>query len=249
MVEMKHGREYFSPSQLKKLYLSTGNLNSYLAKVFKDTAAMDLGTAVHCALLEPDEFDKRIIVFDDTKIKEKIGGAKPASTKAYREFVSNFREVNLGKLIISKEAKDIIDRIVQNCAMTGVTDNFFTDGEAEKTIRGLVTDYDEDFEALCIIDYDRDDMSVDLKTTAKPLSKFKWDANDLGYDIQANLTHAQNGKEFVFVVVQTVEPFDVAVVTCSDYFMDRGKTKINKALLNYKSYEDEHTSQLIQFEL
>ena len=248
-LKLKHGKNYFSPSQLKKLYISIGQLQAYLTKQFTGTDAMKLGSAVHCVLLEPFDFDNRYIVLDDSKIVAEIGGARPTATKKYREWFNEFEAENKGKIFLTRKEKDIIDKIKQKCDISGITDTYFDSGEAENKITGTVIDFDQQFDALCIVDYDTEFMSVDLKTTSKPLHKFRYDANELGYDIQARLTNAINGKEFVFVVVQTVEPYDIGVFTCSESFMDRGKMKINKALDNYTEYEDNFSTQILSFEL
>jgi exodeoxyribonuclease VIII len=249
MLELKHGKNYFSPSQLKKLYISVGQLNAYLKKDYEQIQAMVLGSAVHTAILEPHYWDDRYVVMDNTLICAEIGGKRPTATKAYSDWMEQFQKDNIGKTILSQSEKDIVDKIQKKCALSGILDTYFSGGEAEKTITGVVKDYDEEFEALCIIDYDSDFQSVDLKTTSKPLNKFRYDANELGYDIQAKLTNSLNGKEFVFIVVQTVSPFDIGIFTCSDYFMNRGKDKINTALQNYKNYEDEYSIQILNFEL
>lgn len=249
MIELRHGRDYFSPSQLKKLYISIGQLNAYLKKAFQPTSAMDLGTAIHMRLLEPQKYAKTYVVMDDTDICAEIGGKRPTSTKKYAEWKAKLIEDNKGRILISTYDDYVINKIFQKCAMGGLIDTFMSDGEAEKTVRGVAKGFDDEFEALCIIDYDNPFFSVDLKTTSKPLHKFRYDANELGYDIQASVTNSLNGKEFVFIVVQTVEPFDVGVFTTSEAFMDRGKAKVNTALANYESYEDAHTSTVLNFEL
>lgn len=249
MIEMKHGRDYFSPSQLKKLFLSVGQLNAYLKKAFQSSSAMDLGTAVHMRLLEPSKYMETYVTIDDTEIKAEIGGKRPTSTKKYSDWLDKVKEDNKDKILLSTDDVYIIDTIYRKCAMSGVIDTFFTDGEAEKTVRGVASGFEDQFEALCIIDYDTEFQSVDLKTTSKPLHKFRFDANELGYDIQAAVTNAINDKDFVFVVVQTVEPFDIGIFTCSDAFMERGQWKVNQALENYKGYEDEYTSGVLNFEL
>lgn len=248
-LKLRHGKKYFSPSQLKKLYISVGQLNAYLSRDFQTTSQMEFGTLVHTLILEPHEFDSRYIVLDNSAICKEIGGARPTSTKKYAEWMESQLMIAGDKAIISKEDKDKAERIYDKAVMLGVIDTFFTGGESEKTVTGVSSGYDEDFDALCIIDYDSPFQSVDLKTTSKPLHKFRFDANELGYDIQASVTNSLNKKDFVFVVVQTVEPFDIGIFTCSEFFMNRGKQKVNTALANYSGYEDKYSSSLLNFEL
>jgi len=248
-IELTHGKDYFSPSQLKKLFVSIGAFKSYLSREYTSSKQMDLGTAVHMMLLEPLKYSETYVYIDDSEICSQIGGKRPTATKLYAEWYEKILSENVGKVLLSKEQVDILEKIKTNCDTTGVSDTFFTDGEAEKTVTGVASGFDEDFDALCIIDYDTDFMSIDLKTTSKPLSKFKWDANDLGYDIQAAVTKSINNKDFVFVVVQTVAPYDIGVFTTSEYFMNRGVDKVNTALNNYKFYSNDNCSQVLTFEL
>lgn len=252
MSKLKHGKDYFSPSQLKKLYLSVGQLNAYLKKTFKSTPAMELGSAVHMRLLEPEKYKETYYTIRqediDAKCKE-IGGKKPTATTKYKEWLNEIKEQNVGKIAISSYDSYVINKIYDNCHRNGIMDAYFSDGYPELTVKGDVEFEAGDFPALCIIDYDQIDVTIDLKTTSKPLHKFKYDANELGYDIQASLTNRINGKPFIFVVVQTVEPFDVGVFTCSDAFMARGAGKINTALGNYEGYVDSRSQDVIYSEL
>ena len=244
MIKLRHGRDYFSPSQLKKLFVSVSSLTSYLKKKWNTTSSMSLGTLVHCLILEPQEFSKRYIIIDDRDVCKEIGGARPSSTKKYKDWLSALSNDNKGKEFVSMKDMAIANKILSKCKATGIIDEYFTDGQAEVTVKGIANGYNEEFDGLCIIDYDTDFVSIDLKTTSKPLSKFK-----LGYDIQASVTNSLNGKDFIFVVVQTVEPYDIGIYTCSEFFMKRGKDKVNTALHNYKFYEDENSSQVFNFEL
>jgi len=244
-----HGREYFSPSQLKKLYISIGSFVSYLNKSYVSSPQMELGSAIHKRLLEPYLFDEQYIVIDDTEICAQIGGKRPKATKAYTEWYADFQLLHHDKIILSTEDSFIIEKIYEVADASGILDTVFNGGIAETEVKKIVKDYDVPFNALAIIDYDSKDFSYDLKTTSKPLHKFKYDANELGYDIQAALTNSINGKPFVFIVVQTVEPFDIGVFTCSKAFLDRGKEKINKALKNYEEYNEICVNQVLNFEL
>lgn len=248
LVEMEHGKEYFSPSQLKSLAKGADEFQIYLDREYSANAGMELGTLIHTLILEPQLFDKRYAVFDDAKIikdilltmpAEKRAKARPKSNKVYTSAVAEFKETAGRRKVISNDLFVQATAIVDKVKFSGIYDTFFTDGEAEVT-RTKTVDYEgTSFNALCIIDYDKKDMSVDLKTTSnKDLSKFKYDADGFGYDVQASVTNRINGKPFVFVVVQTVSPFKVGVFECSDYFMNRGKQKVLTGLNNYENWKE-----------
>jgi len=251
MLELKHGKDYFSPSQLKKLFVSLGAFNGYLKKVWQPTSSMELGTLIHHRLLEPEVYAEKYITIDDKDIRAEIGGKRPTSTKAYKEWRADAEEeaAKAGKTIISEFHDYLANKIYRETVLSGIYDQYLSGGEAEKKFFGDATGFDVDFPAHCIVDYLKEDVAVDLKTTSKPLDKFKYDANSMGYDVQASLTTDITKRPFVFVVVQTVEPYDIGVFTCSDEFYDRGDWKINKALDNYEGWENVHSSQIIYGEL
>ena len=248
VIDMEHGKEYFSPSQLKSLYKGADEFQMYLDRKYVANKGMELGTLIHTLILEPDMFDKRYAVFDDDAVidgilkempEEKRAKARPTTSKKYTNAVAEFKKEAGSKTVINKKLYDKAQSIVDKVKFSGVYDSFFTGGEAEVTKTKTVEYVNGVFNALCIIDYDKPHMSVDLKTTSnKDLSKFKYDADAFGYDIQASVTNRINGKPFFIVAVQTVEPYKIGVFECSIHFMQRGNDKVNKALLNYEAWKE-----------
>ena len=76
-------------------------------------------------------------------------------------------------------------------------------------------------------------LIVDLKTTRDASNKFKRDAYNLGYHIQAGwyahvLMNALNLNElpdFTFIAVENVEPYSASVFNCTSEFVEYGYTK------------------------
>lgn len=54
-------RDYISSSGLRRILHSPAHLQRYLLRQFESTSRLDLGTAVHCALLEPERFQREYI--------------------------------------------------------------------------------------------------------------------------------------------------------------------------------------------
>ena len=127
-LELKHGRDYFSPSQLKKLFVSVSSLTSYLKRKWQTTPSMMLGSLVHCLVLEPDEFSKRYVVLDDKDICKEIGGARPTSTKLYKEWLTELTDSNAGKEFVSMKDMAVANTILKKMTNTGVINEWFSDG-------------------------------------------------------------------------------------------------------------------------
>jgi hypothetical protein len=188
--------------------------------------------------LEADNIGK-MPIREDSKPIEKV-----TLSSIYKKWLAEETSRRGGKTPISGKDAIALKRIKDNLILSenALFDTFLTGGEAEKTIEETVVIGEGldavTFPALAIIDYDLPHVSIDLKTTSSTLDRFKWDAKKFGYDIQAKLTSSMNGKPFVFIVAQTVEPFDVGYFTCSGLFLQSGEGKILDAMENYQLWKD-----------
>ena len=76
-----------SYSSLKEFAKSPNHFIQYIERKFEASDAMIFGSAVHCAILEPDEFHNRYFVLDESEIMEELKDAKsPRATKAYKQW-------------------------------------------------------------------------------------------------------------------------------------------------------------------
>jgi hypothetical protein len=267
------GKKYLSPSQLKAAYKGVDEYDHYLNGKREESSSLSLGTLVHCLVLEPETFDDRYIVFDGRdKIKEilaksredlekkgkltpaeieaKISSSKPTATKEYKTFKAEFMSNTQGREVIDLNVYNTANTIKSKMVLSGIQDTYFSGGEAEKKTYGEIElSNGKVFDAMCIIDYARGDFNVDLKTTSeKDLSALKWSAIRYGYDIQAKTTEMLTGKPFVFVYVQTVEPYKIAVHTPSGVFMQSAEGKIEKAIETVESYIQGETMNILELD-
>ena len=183
----------------------------------KETAAMFLGTLTHCAILEPDELDKRFKVVSSRttkKGKEEAAEAEKAgmipTTQSDMDSAINMRKA----VFDNKEAKLHLSK-----------------GTAEKSFwrnddaTGLVMKARSDWEYGSTL--------VDLKTSrggASPKEFGKAVAN-FGYHLQArHYLNVTSFDRFIFIVVQSDWPYDVGLYELDEDAMQEGQRLCRKGL-------------------
>lgn len=181
-----------------------------------DTAAMALGRAIHCAVLEPYEFETRYALRPD---------GLDGRTKEGRAWLADVRERGLEALGVDdartvalvREAvreHEVAHRLLEGClyeqALTWVLDGIACKGRLDALDRGSI---------------------VDLKTT-RSLADFARDFARLSYHGQlawyadgARLAGAVDADARAYVVaVETSEPYDVAAFVLPDDVLELGRT-------------------------
>lgn len=231
---------FLSSSQLKKAVESHGTFRYEMSKSYEDKKwdknnPMDLGSLVHCLLLEPEMLDKEFgfIDIEGRSFRTNVDKAYLAQSLAHHE----------GKIVLSNCRK----KVAQEMAASALRHPFLAKmlsapGEAEMS--GY---YRDDFYGIDlrfrpdrkIFDLDGKPAILDLKTT-RNLDVFIKDAKwDRDYDLSAHMYIVGNEQvtgekdvPFYFGVVESVAPYRVAVYKCSEKFLEQGKRKYNKALGN-----------------
>jgi hypothetical protein len=192
----------------------------------KETKALYLGSAIHCAVLEADEFDSRYAAMPeglDRRTKE--GKALFSMLEAS------------GKTILSADDYLQVSRIAESVKRHETAQKLLTDGQAEvacfTTLDGL--------EAKCKCDYLRNDgIIIDIKTTedASPAGFAKSIAT-YGYHRQAAFYMdclQQEGiysPAFIFIAVEKSAPFAVGVYQLDDASIEKGRESNQAAMSLY----------------
>lgn len=118
--DLMSGEKTLSFSSMKAFRNSPSDFIDYVFREKKQTDAMLLGTLIHCLVLEPDEFDKRYTVLDDTDILSTLADSgNPRNTKVYKEWKANFLANCVGETITLKmkqQAEIIAGNITHNRA-------------------------------------------------------------------------------------------------------------------------------------
>lgn len=163
----------------------------YLNSPKMPTSAMELGSAIHCALLEPVTFMSQYVVEPEFTGLTKQGkeSKNSAEAKEKREaWISSLGDTQ----IISQENLDLINRIKSNCYRIPSVKEALETFEAEKT---LTWEYGLPMKARLDLVNLKENILIDIKTAtnADPIDFTKQSIN-LGYDVQ--LLHYARGVKF-----------------------------------------------------
>jgi exodeoxyribonuclease VIII len=191
----------------------------------KPTPQMLLGTAVHCAVLEPTTFNDRYAV-------------APACDKRTKEGKAIWSDLEASKkLILSASDYELVEGMSQSVLNHETASKLLAAGDPEVTV---FTDI-EGIPAKARLDWYRNGIILDLKTTvaADPDSFSKSCAN-FSYAIQnAFYIDCCNsiGLEchtFLFICVESNSPHQVAIYELDDRSIEWGRDHYKAALNKYR---------------
>lgn len=162
------------------------------------TAAMKLGSLVHCAVLEPSELASR------------YGVCGPRNTKAGKEQAEQMAAAGI-------EAVTASDMLTANCMADSVhrhpaASALLAQGKAEQSF--WWDDIATGLRCKCRPDWFDGFTVVDLKTTTDASPKgFARSIAGFSYHVQAShyLAGLPDAKQFIFIAVETTAPYAVAV--------------------------------------
>jgi len=193
------------------------------------TPAMILGSAVHTATLEPDKFADEFVCAPEINRRTKAGKAEWEQLQADNEDKTVLSAADHATAIAMAEA-------VKSHPVAG---NILADGEAETSI----FHHDERTGELVKVrpDWIVEDCLVDLKTTQDcSIDAFSKACLNFRYYVQSamymDIVTAQTGRNinnFIFIVVEKVEPYNVSVYVADNDMIAFGREEYRKDLESY----------------
>lgn len=208
-----HAVEALSKSGMSELLRSPAHYQAWLRQANEPTAAMQLGTALHCAVLEPDKFSSTYVVNpDDIDFRTKEG-------KAWKESV-------IGMEILSTE-----DAIKVN-GMRAAINRVWTVGNADVEL-SIFTESGVPMKAR--LDCLQDGVIYDIKTTqdARPDAFMRTVAN-YKYHLQAaHYMRMAEVSKFCFIAVETEPPHGVGLYWLDDAWIMEGERLRDRAIQVY----------------
>lgn len=199
---------------------------NYLDGETPTNEAFLIGSALHCMVLENQEFDNRYAITPSVDKR----------TKAGKEIFTEFSEKNEGKDILTTSQYNKIDAMYKSILGSENSMNLLSGGEAEQIYcwKNVVHN------TLCKgkIDYinKKDGYIVDVKTMQSvDIQSFTEFAEKYNVFQQAAFyLHGTGMKDFYFIAVSKNGPMSVAVYKLRQSSIDKGKVSFNIALSDYK---------------
>jgi exodeoxyribonuclease VIII len=203
------------------------------------TKAMLIGSAVHSAVLEPDDFARKYMILPELNLRTNAGKEK-------LEELSNHARAN--KLsIISKDDYELCKLMKETVWKHPAASVLLSDGIAEQRIdwtKEILSEDGEFIEVACKSKPDwqsHNGFIVDLKTTedASPagFAKSVWNYR---YHVQAPFyadayehKYGEPPRGFIFIAVEKSPPYAVALYFAPPSMMDKGRSTYERDLRTY----------------
>jgi hypothetical protein len=197
----------------------------------KETAALIIGSAVHCAVLEPSEFGKRYAIAPKVDKRTKDGKA------AYEAFVADAGE----RIVIDADTATLAERIMTSVLRYKPAAYLLKEGIAEQPI--FWTDTQTEVECKAKPDWITDGgIIVDLKTTedaspvgfARSVKKYRYDVQAAFYSDGYEQSTGKTCNGFMFIAVEKAPPYLVAVYFVGSEDLNNARQRYRENLLAYK---------------
>lgn len=209
----------FSKSDLDKIHRSIAHYLEAKANPSEPTPALVMGAAIHTAVLEPDEFERRYI-------------SAPAGidrrTKDGKAAWAEFETAAAGREVLGAEDAANIARIRDSVLSHPVASQMLVGGYAEHSV--FWEDLETDQLCKCRPDYWRQDgVIIDLKTTTDAtFYAFQRSIAQYRYHVQAAMLldgvgSVAEAQYVVFLAVEKEPPYAVAI-----YAMDPASIKTGR---------------------
>lgn len=206
------------------------------------TDAMQLGTAIHCAILEPSKFQANYVCMpafhlDSANVTQGGKQTKSKATSYYKAMVEEFEKDNSDKIILSEYDMHRIIRCVQEVAAKPGLSNLIDSCQKEVELYGEI----DGVACKGRVDLVRDGYLADLKTTndAEPRA-FGRTYGNLNYSFKLAFYREladQNGYQIESVQViaqETSGDYDTVVYDVPPLALDVAFRKVRSVLAQYQ---------------
>jgi hypothetical protein len=226
--EAYHQLKAVSPSQIKVLGRSPLHyFDQFLAddrEKKPPTSAMQLGTALHTAVLEPELWDATVAIPPHSFDRR---------TKVGRELAAAFEAESAGKLVLSPEDADQVRRMA-DAVRRHPAARFLLELPGRREASYTWTDSATGLQCKTRPDWHSEDrrIVVDVKTTRDASQvEFAKSIANFDYHLQAAWNQdALGAEQFLAIAVENERPYAVAVYPASGAMIAAGQRRIQAAM-------------------
>lgn len=225
-----------SYSSLKAFSKSPIDFIRYINKDFTTSESMIIGSLVDTLLLSSDKFESEYLIIP------KLDKRKKAEKEQFLKLTEQAKKEN--KQCINTEQYDkacyMVERLKNNPLSQHLLNNTT---ETQKEINFAYNGFNLKGYVDGIGNIDNKDFIYDLKTTSKDIDSASWQREIVNYmyHLQASIycrgfMNVKNKikTDFFHIIVQNVEPYNVAVLKFSDETIKIGFNILNELLSDYK---------------
>jgi len=220
---------YVTNSMLKQLMTgSTMRLDHYLNMEHKETESLIVGSAFHCYILEPEEFESRYVFAPKFDKRTKVGKAMYAE----------FEETLDGRKPVPGHYEFAFERMHENIYSNINAAHLMNEAKGRETIH-FWEDVETGLKCKGKVDAEGEDYLVDLKTTSKGADHESFNKFVNDYKITQQAAFYLNGtkkKDFYFIMVELKAPFGVGIYKMSEQAIEFGNKQVESTIKIYKEY-------------
>lgn len=233
-----HSHEAIGSSILKKI--AQKSLLHAIKEERKESDALNLGSAIHCAILEPEKFNQEFLVMP------KIDGR----TKEGKALKAEFEIKAQGKTLLTEDQLEQVKGMLSSIHAHEIARGMLTGGEAEYAY--FAKDLATGLMLKTKPDYKNAGALIDLKTCQDASREgFIRACITFNYALQAafyldvyNLATGENLTEFFFVAVESSAPYAVATYKMGEVEINVGREQYKKALRQLAEFKKDETKIL-----
>jgi len=225
-----HACKSVSKSVTDAINKSAGYAWAYMNGLIKrnESEALNKGTLLHCAILEPDELYERYFLSDK----------KPdMRTKAGKALAEEIRGQANGKRVITPDHMTMITRVSEEIHKHPIARLLFDGGRPEVSIFSEM----DGAPVRCRHDYLNGQVVADLKSTEdasqdgflRSVEKYRYDVQDAFYR-DVSESQGVDVSNFLFVAVEKSEPYRVEVYELDAESVNWGRTAYKANLETYR---------------
>lgn len=208
----------------------------YILRQREQTRAMEIGTLVHSAILEPDEYKKLYVIMPEFDKR---------TTQGKKDYIA-FTQEKEGKIFIKEDEKNMIDVMVKYFSGS----NFLQTALNSKNIEHSIFFEQDNIQCKTRPDFYTNNgskIAFDIKTTSSSKKRdFSKSIYEYGYDIQAAMALKglrANGIEadnFIIVAFEKTTPYVMSSWILKEEALERGEHIFKETIKQINEYHEQN---------